>query len=49
MKLIVTAPVEAQYKGATERKMNNLAIWSKTVVEDTAMMAFTEPNFTRPS
>jgi hypothetical protein len=31
-----------------ERNMKNLAIWSKTVVEDTTMMASTEPNFTRP-
>ncbi len=27
----------------------NLEFWSKTVVEDTAIMVVTEPNFTRPS
>jgi hypothetical protein len=26
----------------------NLEFWSKAVVEDTAMMVITEPNFTRP-
>jgi hypothetical protein len=37
-----------QYDGASEKKMKNLTIWSTVVVEDTTMMASTEPNFTRP-
>ncbi len=37
-----------QYDGMSERKMKNLAICSKMVVEDTTMMASTAPNFTRP-
>jgi hypothetical protein len=50
MKFAVTALVEAvPVDGALERKMNILAIGSKTIVEDTTMMAFTDSNFTRPS
>ncbi len=49
MKFIVTALVEAvPVQQCIRQKDENLAIWSNTVVEDTAMMASTEPNFIRP-
>jgi hypothetical protein len=37
-----------QYDGASDSKMKNLAIWSKTVVEDTGMMVSTVQFWHRP-
>ncbi len=37
-----------QYEGTSERKIRNLAIWAKTIVEETAMVVSAEPNLCSP-